>query len=49
MQKFIEWFEQQEEASSIDVMLLRRMRNLAQNKSEAKVKQTKLTNFFMKE
>lgn len=49
MQKFIEWYEQQEEASSIDTMLLRRLRNLAKTKSEATLKQTTLTNCFTKQ
>lgn len=46
MQKFIEWYEQQDDANYTDSMILRRMRNLAMNKSEAPVKQAKLTDFF---
>lgn len=49
MQKFIEWYQQQDESNSTDVMLLRRMRTLAAKKSETTVKQAKLTNYFLKE
>lgn len=46
MQKFMEWYEQQDDANYTDSMILRRMRNLAMKKSEAPVKQAKLTDFF---
>lgn len=39
IQKFIEWYEQQEEANSIDLVLLRRMRTYAMKKSQTEVKQ----------
>lgn len=48
IQKFIEWYEQQDDGNYTDSMILRRMRNLAINKSEAPVEQSKLTDFFSK-
>lgn len=48
MQKYIEWYQQQDEANHIDTMLLRRLRNLAIKKTETSVKQTKMTEFFTK-
>lgn len=48
MEKFIDWYQQQDEASHIDTMLLRRLRNLAIKKTETSVKQTKMTEFFTK-
>lgn len=46
IQKFIDWYEQQDDANYTDSIILRRMRNLAMKKSEAPVKQAKLTDFF---
>lgn len=49
IQQYIEWFEQQSEASNTDTMLLRRLRNFAVKKAESTAKQTKLTEFFTKQ
>lgn len=47
MQKFIEWYEQQPDANHIDTMLLRKFRIYAAKKSEASIKQSKLTDHFL--
>lgn len=46
IQKFMDWYEQQNDSNNTDAMILRRLRNFAQKKSEATVKQSKLTTFF---
>lgn len=46
--KFIEWYEQQEDAKCTETMLLRRFRAFAEKKSEVAVKQSLLTEFFKK-
>lgn len=46
MQQYIEWYTQQNDANRIDTMLLRKFRNFAAQRSEASVKQTKLTDHF---
>lgn len=46
IQKFIDWYIQQEDANPTDLVLLRRMRSFATKKSEKTVKQTTLTSFF---
>lgn len=46
IQKFIEWYEKQQDANKTDAMILRRLRSFAQNKAESTVKQSKLTEFF---
>lgn len=46
MQRFIEWYEKQEEAESVHTMLLSKFRSSAAKKSEASVKQSKMTEHF---
>lgn len=46
IQKFIEWYQQQEEADMIHTMVLRKLRALAVKKSETSLLQTKLSDFF---
>lgn len=46
MQKYIEWYEQQDEAERTDTVLLRRFRSFAEKKSLISVKQPKLTEYF---
>lgn len=46
MQTFIDWYEQQSEATHVQTMLYRKARIFAMNKSMAQQKQTKLTDHF---
>lgn len=48
IEKYIDWYEQQEDANSTNSMILRRLRNFAFKKSETTKKQSKVTEFFKK-
>lgn len=49
MQHFIEWYEQQPEASGAQTILLRKFRKLATDKSVVEMKQITITEHFTKE
>ena len=46
MTKCIDWFEKQEEADTTQLLLLRRIRNIAAVKAEGKCKQKCITHYF---
>lgn len=46
IEKFLDWYVRQDEADSIDSMILRRLRNFALEKSQKQKKQTKITEFM---
>lgn len=46
IQKFIDWFQEQEEATMMQTMQLRKFRLIAEQKSKIIEKQSKMTDFF---
>lgn len=46
--KVIDWYENQEEADSLQLILLRKVRNLASQKCRQTIKQKKITDYFKK-
>lgn len=48
MQKFIDWYQKQDESEMIHTMFLRKLRALAENKSDVALLQTKVSDFFQK-
>lgn len=46
LSKCIDWFEMQEEANATQVLLLRKIRNIAAQKARASKKQKKMTDYF---
>jgi hypothetical protein len=46
LSKCNEWFEGQEEANATQVLLLRKVRNIAAQKARASMKQKKMTDYF---
>ncbi|KAL4143342.1 hypothetical protein QTP88_005683 [Uroleucon formosanum] len=47
LSKCIDWFEVQEESNATQVLLLRKIRNIAAKKARESKKQTKMTDFFL--
>lgn len=48
IQKFIDWYQKQDESEMIHTMFLRKLRALAENKGETTLLQTKVSDFFQK-
>jgi hypothetical protein len=46
LSKCTEWFEGQEEANATQILLLRKVRNIATQKARASKKQKKMTDYF---